>query len=270
MPETGAVRFVSGPRHQIAYRRSGSGPPLVLLHPLALSGDAWGEFAERLSGTFDVIAADARGHGHSGWDGEPFGIDDLGDDVAALLEGLGLDSAHIVGMSMGGSTAVSFAGRYPERADAMVLADTTAWYGAEAPRTWEERAQRVLDQPRQRQVPFQVDRWFTDGFRQRHPDEVNRVVDLFLRTSSLAHAEACRALGHMDSRGLLAKVTAPTLVVTGAEDYATPPAMGKAIADGVPGGQARALDSLRHMSLVEDPALAGPAAEFLVSARDRA
>lgn len=270
MPETGAVRFVSGPRHQIAYRRSGSGHPLVLLHPLALSGDVWGEFAGRLSGTFDVIAADARGHGDSGWDGEPFGVDDLGDDVAALLNGLGLDSAHIMGMSMGGSTAVSFAGRYPGRADAMVLADTTAWYGAEAPRTWEERAQRVLDQPRQRQVPFQVDRWFTESFRQRHPGEVNRIVDLFLRTSSLAHAEACRALGHMDSRALLARITAPTLVMTGAEDYATPPAMGKTIADGVPGGAARTLDSLRHMSLVEDPALAGPAAEFLVSTKGRA
>jgi 3-oxoadipate enol-lactonase len=264
-PETPPVRVVDGPRHRIAYRRSGAGRPVVLLHPLALSGEVWGEFARRLAGSFDVIAPDARGHGDSGWDGGPFGIDDLADDVAALLDALGLAAAHVIGMSMGGSTAVSFAGRYPERASALFLADTTAWYGEQAAQTWEKRAQGVVAQPRERQVPFQVDRWFTEGFRRRDPVEVNRIVGIFLRTSSLAHAQACRALGAMDSRELLPKVTARTLVVTGAEDYATPPDMGKAIADGVPDGHARVLDALRHMSLVEDPSLAAAATAFLTS-----
>jgi 3-oxoadipate enol-lactonase len=260
-----ATQFVAGPRHRIAYRRSGAGHPLVLLHPLALSGVVWGEFAARLSANFDVIAADARGHGDSGWDTAPFGIDDLGDDVAALLDGLGLDSAHVVGMSMGGSTAISFAGRYPARADSMVLADTTAWYGADAVTTWEKRASGVLATSRESQVAFQADRWFTDGFRQRNPDEVDRVVDVFLRTDSRAHAQACLALGNMDSRALLPAITARTLVLTGEEDYATPPAMGKAIADGVPAGSARVLPSLRHLSLVEDPDLAGLTANFLTT-----
>jgi 3-oxoadipate enol-lactonase len=264
MPES-ATQFVPGHRNRIAYRRSGAGHPLVLLHPLALSGAVWGEFAARLSGRFDVIAADARGHGESGWDTTPFGIDDLGDDVAALLDGLGLDSAHVVGMSMGGSTAISFAARYPRRADAMVLADTTAWYGPDAPATWEKRASDVLARPRESQVAFQADRWFTEGFRRRNPGEVDRVVGVFLGTDSRAHAQACRALGNMDSRALLPSITARTLVVTGEEDYATPPAMGKAIADGVPGGSARVLDSLRHLSLVEDPDLAGLTTEFLTT-----
>ena len=93
----------------------------------------------------------------------------------------------------------------------MFLADTTAWYGRQAPQTWEKRAQDVVAKPREQQVPFQVDRWFTEGFRRRHPAEANRVVAIFLRTSSLAHAQACRALGTMDSRGLLPKITAPVL-----------------------------------------------------------
>jgi len=267
MPDTGPVQFVQAGAHPVAYRRLGSGPPVVLLHPLALSGEVWGEFAQRLSGTFDVIAADARGHGESGWDGGPFSVDDLADDVAALLDGLGLESASLTGLSMGGSTAISFAGRYPERADALVLADTTAWYGPDAPQAWAERADSVLSQPRERQVPFQTERWFTERFRQRHPAEVNRVAGIFLRTGGLAHAQACRALGGMDSRGLLARITAPALVLTGAEDYATPPAMGQAIADGVAGAQARVLGSLRHLSLVEDPSLADTAAGFLTTAR---
>jgi 3-oxoadipate enol-lactonase len=265
MPEL----LIDGPTHRIAYRRAGSGPPLVLLHPLALSGEVWGDYAARLTSSFDVIAPDARGHGHSGWDGEPFSIDDLGDDVAVLLDGLGLTSAFVTGMSMGGSTAISFAGRYPARADGLVLADTTAWYGDEAPATWEARANDVVAKPRELQMPFQIDRWFTDGFRQGAADEVSRVAGIFLGTNSLAHAAACRALGTMDSRRLLPAITAPTLAVTGEEDYATPPAMGKAIADGVPGGSARVLPSLRHMSLVEDPGLATMTAEFLSTAGAR-
>ncbi|HEY6497201.1 MAG TPA: alpha/beta hydrolase [Trebonia sp.] len=265
MPEL----FVDGPRHRIAYRRAGSGHPLVLLHPLALSGEVWGGFADRLTASFDVIAPDARGHGHSGWDGQPFVVDDLADDVAALLDGLGLASAFVTGMSMGGSAAISFAGRYPDRADGLVLADTTAWYGENAVAAWEERATGVVQKPREQQVPFQVDRWFTEGFRERAADEVDRVVGIFLRTNSLAHAAACRALGAMDSRRLLSAITAPVLAVTGEEDYATPPAMGKAIADGVPHGSARVLASLRHMSLVEDPGLAGLTGEFLSAAGAR-
>jgi 3-oxoadipate enol-lactonase len=257
------VQFADTPRQRIAYRRAGAGAPLILLHPLALSGAAWGEFADRLTASFDVIAPDARGHGDSGWDGEPFTMDDLGDDVAVLLDTLGLPAAHVVGMSMGGSTAVSFASRYPDRVTAMFLADTTAWYGEQAKQAWSQRAVDVVTKTREQQVPFQVDRWFTEGFRQRNPSEVNRVVGVFLATSSLAHAQACRAFGAMDSRPLLAAVTAPVSVVTGEEDYATPPEMGQAIADGVPSGQATVLSGLRHMSLVENPALAGDAAAFL-------
>ena len=264
-----AVQFADAPRHRIAYRRAGTGPPLVLLHPLALSGAVWGEFADRLAADFDVIAPDARGHGDSTWDGEPFTLDDLGDDVATLLDALGLPAAHVIGMSMGGSTAVSFAGRYPDRATALFLADTTAWYGEQAASAWDKRADDVLTKARERQVPFQVDRWFTEGFRRQNPAEVNRVVGVFLATSSVAHAQACRAFGAMDSRRLLPAITAPVSVVTGEEDYATPPEMGQAIADGVPSGQARVLPALRHMSLVEEPALAADAAAFLGGAAKR-
>jgi 3-oxoadipate enol-lactonase len=266
MPE----QFIDGPRQRIAYRRAGAGRPLVLLHPLALSAEVWGDYATRLTRSFDVIAPDARGHGNSGWDGEPFGIDDLADDVAALLDGLGIGSAFVTGMSMGGSTAISFAGRYPSRADGLLLADTTAWYGDDAPATWEARASGVVAKPRELQVAFQADRWFTEGFRDRNAEEVSRVVGIFLRTSSLAHAAACRALGTMDSRALLPGITVPTLAVAGEEDYATPPAMGQAIADGVRCGSARTLPSLRHLALVEDPALAGLTAEFLNAAGTRA
>lgn len=250
------VRFVDGPAGRIAYRRRGAGQPVVLLHPLALSGQVWDPVVDELTGRYDVIAPDARGHGESGWNRGEFGVAELAEDVVALLDGLGLRTAHLIGMSMGGSVALTAAGRYPDRVTRLALADTTAWYGENAPVTWGERAERVLTTSRAAQIPFQVDRWFTEHFRRTQPEAVNRVVGIFLATNSAAHAQACRALGALDSRELLPSITAPTLAIAGVEDYATPPAMASHIADNVPNGTALTLPGLRHLSMIERPTLA--------------
>jgi 3-oxoadipate enol-lactonase len=240
----------------LSYRRYGHGEPVVLLHPLALSGAVWGEFADQLSIRADVIAPDARGHGNSPWDGLGFTVEDLADDLRRLLDGLGLEQVHLAGLSMGGSTAVTFAGRHPGRVRSLFLADTTAWYGPDAPTRWAERAAGAINTPREKQLPFQLERWFTEHFRRRGASAIDRVVDAFLATDGAAHGEACRALGGLDARPLLERITAPTLVLTGAEDYATPPAMGAAVASGVPRGKSEVLPGLRHLSLIERPELA--------------
>ena len=101
-----------------------------------------------------------------------------------------------------------------------------------------------------------MDRWFSDTFRDTHPDDVNRVVDLFVATDSAAHAAACRAMGAMDARDLLPAITAPTLVLVGEHDYATPPDMARHLADHITGATLRVLPDLRHMALIEQPELA--------------
>lgn len=257
-----AVPFVGDPQAvetasgEIRFHRRGTGDPVLLLHPLALSGAVWTSFTDRLADRYDVIAPDARGHGGSSWDQRPFTVDDLADDVETLLDALSIDTVDVVGMSMGGSTAITFAGTRPARVRRLVLADTTAWYGEQAPAVWSERAARVLATERAEQVPFQVDRWFTEPFRDRSPDRVDDVVQVFLRTDSAAHAAACRALGALDARDVLPRVSAPTLSVTGEQDYATPPAMGRYAADHVRDGHHVVLENLRHLSLVEQPDLA--------------
>jgi 3-oxoadipate enol-lactonase len=165
---------------------------------------------------------------------------------------------------MGGSTALQLAAAHPERVNRLFLADTTAWYGPDAAPIWGERADRVLAQPRTDQVTFQVDRWFTTTFSRRRLDVVRSVVRAFLATDSVVHASACRALGAMDLRSILGRVTAPTVVVTGVEDYATPPEMGRAIADLVPRATAEVLDGLRHLSLIERPELAQAVGEHFL------
>lgn len=235
--------------------RGGSGAPLVLLHPLALAGQLWEPLAARLDG-FDVLAVDQRGHGESPWDGKPFSIEDMADDLAVALDVLGLDQVSLLGMSMGGSVAMTFAGKYPGRVRSLVLADTTAWYGENAPGAWAQRAAKAADTPRAEQLPFQLDRWFSPAFRESDPAEVDRVCRIFLRTDSQAHAAASVAMGDLDARPLLPGVRAKTLVLAGEHDYATPPSMAEELANAIPGATLQILPALRHLSLVEKPELA--------------
>jgi 3-oxoadipate enol-lactonase len=224
------------------------------LHSLALGAEMWADVATELADEHEVLALDLRGHGSSGWSGRDFSVEELTEDVVALLDHLGHVDASVLGLSMGGSVALNLAGRAPTRVNRLVLCDTTAWYGDDAPEVWGERAQQAATRPRYQQIAFQVERWFTNEFRHHHPEVVQSVTGLFLRCAPATHAAACRALGALDSLKLLGEITAPTLVICGREDFATPPAMAEVIVEGV--GDARLLLApAKHFAILESPAL---------------
>lgn len=229
----------------------GSGPLVVLLHPLAQAGEFWRPLVEELSPRFRVLAPDARGHGGSAWDGKPFTVEDMAGDVALLIEQAGRQAA-VVGMSMGGCAAVALAVRRPELVSGLVLADTTADYGPDKESAWETRAQNATGTPRDQQLAFQHDRWFSLSFLESAPEEVTRVSDIFLATDSEAHAAASRALGAYDDLEQLDRIKAPTLVLVGEEDYATPPAMAAELHAGIAGSELQVLPETRHLSLLQN------------------
>jgi 3-oxoadipate enol-lactonase len=250
----GTKEIFDGPDGPLSYYRSGSGTPLVLVHSLALSARMWADIAGEFAAAHEVLALSLRGHGESSWSGEDFSVEDLTGDVLALLDHRGIERAHVLGLSMGGSVALTLAGLAPARVERLVLCDTTAWYGPEAPAAWRERAAQAAGRPRYQQIGFQVDRWFTTTFRAQHPEVVNHVTGIFLSTTPAVHAAACRALGTMDSRGLLPAITASTLVITGREDQATPPSMGETIAACVPGAT-MVLAPAKHFAILESHGL---------------
>ena len=229
----------------------GRGPTVVLLHPLAQAGEFWRPLIDELSQDFRVIAPDARGHGDSDWNGEQFTVEDMAADYARLIEHIGPPAA-VLGMSMGGCAAIALAVRHPELVSALVLADTTADYGPDKETAWAERAENAVNKPRDKQLGFQHDRWFSPSFLESHPEEVARVSDIFLATDSRAHAAASRALGAYDDRAHLDRIAVPTLVLVGDEDYATPPAMSEALHAGIAGSELEVLPDTRHMSLIQN------------------
>lgn len=256
--------FSTIPSGKLSYIRFGKGPPLVFLHSLALSADMWipvmGEFAT----DFDVIAVDLRGHGHSKYDGKDFTVEDMANDLKFFLDDLNIQKTHLLGMSMGGCVAINFAATYPDYVDRLVLCDTTAWYGENAPTAWNERALTALRRPRVLQLPFQTERWFCEKFRRAHPDTVAYVSDLFLRTKPKVHAQASYALGKFDNRDKLANITAQALVLTGDEDGAAPPQMGEALSKGIPQSSFILFQGLRHFAVLESDLVRISALIFLV------
>lgn len=236
---------------RLAFSSAGHGEPVILLHPLAQNGGFWRPFTAGLAADFQTITIDARGHGHSQWDGSPFSIDDLAQDVAAVADELAMRRIRLIGMSMGGCVAISLAASRPDLVQSLVLADTTSDYGPDKAKQWAERAHFALAKPRPEQLSFQVNRWFSPAFVEQNPAEVRRVCDIFLTTQSRSHAMACCALGEFNATESLASISSPTLITVGEEDLATPLAMAKKLQEGIIGSSLEVIPSARHFALIE-------------------
>lgn len=225
----------------------------VLIHSLAMDRTFWRPVAERLARDAAVLMYDCRGHGASGKPPGPYSVELFARDLASVLDGIGWPTALVAGASMGGCVTLAFAAAYPQRVAALGLIDTTAWYGAEAPQQWAERAERAFKSGLGGMVDFQVTRWFSDEFRARHPDLVRQSVEIFLRNDLPAYAASCRMLGACDLRASLGRIALPTAVVVGEEDYATPIAMAEALHRSIRGADLAVLKGARHLTPLERP-----------------
>src|SRR6185295_13362225 len=239
---------------RLAYTLHGQGTNgVVLIHSLAMDRRFWQPVVQRLAGRVPVLVYDCRGHGGSDKPAGPYTVELFARDLADLLDHVGWTSALIAGASMGGCIALAFAAAYPARTAALGLIDTTAWYGAEAPRQWAERAGKAVNDGMAALVDFQTTRWFGDKFRAERPDVVRESVDVFLRNDVNAYVETCKMLGAADLRAALAGMTMPTAIIVGDEDYATPVAMSEALHRAITGSTLTVLKGARHLTPLEVP-----------------
>jgi 3-oxoadipate enol-lactonase len=225
----------------------------VLVHSVAMDRQFWLPVAERLAPRAAVVVFDCRGHGASDKPAGPYTVELFGNDIADMLDHLGWDKSLVAGASMGGMVALAFAANHPARTAALGLIDTTAWYGPEAPKNWTDRASKAVTSGLASLLEFQTTRWFGDKFRTEHPDVLQHCIDVFLKNDVAAYTEACHMLGRADLRAALPKLTMPTAVVVGEEDYAAPPAMAEALHKGIAGSSYTLLPGARHLTPLEVP-----------------
>ncbi len=221
-------------------------PALVLLNSLGTDLRMWDPQAEALRDEFRVVRCDARGHGGSPLADAPWTLADLGGDVLALLDSLGIEKASFAGVSLGGSTAVWIAAHAPERVERLVPCFTSAYFGPPDP--WLERAATVRAEGVEAVSDAVLTRWFTAAV---DPDLRARMKAMMEATPPAGYAAATEVVGNLDLRPDLASITAPTLVISGSEDPATPPAVGRALADGIPGADFVELSGAAHLGNLE-------------------
>lgn len=247
--------FVDREGFRLHYAMSGRNhaPPLLLLHPLGATMDVWAPQLPQLDPYFRVIRYDVRGHGKSEVPPgapTPRTLADYAEDALAVLDAARAPRAHWVGLSLGGQTAMWAATRHAGRVRRLVLANTGPYLPPAS--NWDERIATALSQgmgPIAEAVPG---RWFTAAFREREPDLVARTVEMVRGTQPRGYAEACGALRDADLRDSITGILAPTLIIAGAQDVATPVEHAESMNAGIPGSDLLVLDA-SHLSNVEQP-----------------
>lgn len=224
-------------------------PPLLLSHSLGADLDMWNPQLPALAERFRVIRYDTRGHGSSPVPAGDSTVDDLVDDVVALLDRLDVERAHVAGLSIGGMTALRLAAREPQRVASLAVLCSSACPGNE--QSWRERARTVRAEGTGAIADAVISRWLTPGYAAAHPDVVARLRATFVADSDEGYASCCLALAGLDLRADLGRIPAPALVVSAAEDLALPPEHQRVIADGVPGARFLLLSPAAHLASIE-------------------
>jgi pimeloyl-ACP methyl ester carboxylesterase len=250
-----ALRRVDVGGRTIAYRRAGSGPPLVLLHGFLCDSRVWRPQLAALADEFDVVAWDAPGAGRSPDPPGAFTLEDWASSLADFLAALGLQRAHVVGLSWGGLLAQELFRLAPERIETLVLADTYAgWKGSLGGAVAEQRLARC---ERDSSLPADefVDLWvpvefFTDTVS---PDVVDTMAAVVRDFHPHGFRLMARSLAEGDTTDLLRRIDVATLLLWGDGDRRSPLEVASAFAAAVPAAELHVIANAGHVSNLERP-----------------
>lgn len=228
--------------------------PVVLLGgSLGTNLSMWQPQVAALSRTHRVVSFDHRGHGASPVPPAPYAISDLGEDVLALMDRLGIERAAYVGLSIGGMAGIWLGANAPERLEKLVLICTSA-YAPPASR-WLDRVTAVRAAGTVEVLADAVvSGWFTPEWAAAHPDSVAAHRAMIAATDPEGYCGCCQALAAMDLRTALPAITVPTLVIGGREDHALPPdEHQRPIADAIPGARLELVADAAHIATAQQP-----------------
>jgi 3-oxoadipate enol-lactonase len=240
----------------LAYDASGSGRPLLLIHGYPLNRTLWRPQVDGLIDTARVIAPDLRGHGESNASDEPFTVDQLADDLAELLDELGLTEPVVVGgLSMGGYVALAFYRRHQARVAGLILAATKAGADTEAGKANRDKAMALA---REKGVEAIADsmlpKMLARDTYQSHPHLVQQARHMMASTplgGVIGDLTAMR--DRPDSTEMLGGILEPVLVIHGQEDQLIPPSEAEAAFARLPNARLALVPGAGHLVNLEQP-----------------
>jgi pimeloyl-ACP methyl ester carboxylesterase len=240
----------------VHYDQHGEGDPLILINGLGGARTGWASVADAFSQHFRVVALDNRDAGESDPETEPYSLDDLADDVAGLMDALGIDRAHVLGHSMGGFIALHFAVNHPDRLNKLVLVGTSPVAGVALgqPFTGPTREEWIDDAAERTRET--APSGYAPGFFDTHPELMDALVERARsnRITWEGYRRQCRAISEThDVRDRLGDITAPTLVIHGDVDPSVSIKGGKKLATGIPNAQMLTYEGVGHHPMREAP-----------------
>jgi pimeloyl-ACP methyl ester carboxylesterase len=241
----------------LAYDDHGIGLPVLFLHAFPLNRQMWqGELMTLLGDErYRLVALDWRGFGESDITTPVSTMEIFADDVAGLMDSLGIQEAVLCGLSMGGYATFAFLRKYPQRVAGLILADTRPGAdGSEAQINRENVARIAETQGTGAIADLQVPRVLSEYTLQHHPEVELRVRQMIDAATTQGIAAASRGMAQrVDSTGLLSGITCPTLVIVGEQDVLTPPSIAQEYAAQIPGAQCVVIQHAGHLSNLEQP-----------------
>ncbi len=230
---------------------AGEGPWLIFSHSLGCRKEMWQPQIDTFAGSYRVLSYDTRGHGDSDAPSAPYSLEMLAKDVEALCSALQIEKCHFVGLSMGGMIGQTLALEAPELLLSLTLANTSSYYGPTALPLWSARSQTALKEGMEALVNGSLERWFTPAFRTGNPDALQIAARWLRDANPQGYAACCMALAALDTTNRLHQIKIPVLVIAGADDVATPPALAETIHTNILDSRLVVLANAAHISSVE-------------------
>jgi 3-oxoadipate enol-lactonase len=255
------IRTINGEPFNILVEGPADAPVLMFSNSLSSNLTMWDPQAAALKDRFRIVRYDSRGHGKSVAEKGPYSIAQLGDDALAIMDALKLSQVHWCGLSKGGMVGQWLLTHHAHRIGKAVLANTAAQMPP--PELWNGRIRNVSQNGMAAIVDATIDRWFTKRFQGEAPAEIARVKRMIAATPAEGYCGCCAAIRDMDQRDSIMGIRNPVLLISGAHDPATTPAMMQLMRERITGAAWASLDA-SHISNLEQPeAFTGALKAFL-------
>ena len=226
-------------------------PMLVFVNSLGTDFRIWRDVVVRTVGEAAILTYDMRGHGLSEVGRTPYSMELLADDLAALLDHLGIRGAIVCGVSVGGVIAQQLYAMRPDLVASLVLCDTLGKIGDDA--FWDARIAAIEANGLDAVADKILERWFTPAFRHKGNADYLGYRTMFVRQPADGYLATCVALRNADLRESAARIAVPTICVVGDQDGSTPPAAVADFARSIPHARFELIKSCGHLPSIEQP-----------------
>ncbi len=248
-----AVSNFNGTRYRITQGEFDK-PVIVIVHGVGLNQDMWLSWLPTLSEDYRVLTLDLYGHGGSSNPEGERTVRDFVDQIDKLLEHLDIDRMALAGFSLGAVISQAYASLYPERLTHLILLHSVYQRTDAQCNGVRERYLITRDEGPMPTVELAIRRWYTNDYRESHPHEMDSLRDVFSKHTDDGYLKAYYLFGHAEAEMAgygIEHVQCPALVITGADDVGSTPAMSEALARDLPDSRLIVNPLHRHMGPAE-------------------